>query len=90
MKPADPAFQTFPYPQREVFACSVLEPINFIQVMMVELLAKGFESFGDFGIVYEPTGRGIDLPAHGYFTSEGMPVQPEALMTFRYVWQSVR
>ena len=89
MKPADPAFQTFPYPQCEVFACSVLEPINLIQVMMIELLTEGLERLGDFGIVDEPTCLRIDLATHGYFASERMPVQPKALMTFRHVWQAM-
>ncbi len=90
MKPWDPAFQAVPYPSSKILTGSVLEPINFIQVMMIELLAKGFVRFGDFGIVDEPTGLRIDLAAHGYFASEGMAVQPKALMTFRHIRQAMR
>lgn len=89
MKPADSAFQTFPYPSREDLTGGVLQPIYFIQIMMVEHLSDRLERFGDFGIVDEPAGLWIDLPAYGHFASEGVTVKPETLMLSRHIWQAV-
>jgi hypothetical protein len=89
MKPADSAFQPFPYPSREVLTCGVLQPIYFIQIMMVEHLSDRLERFGDFGIIDEPACLWIDLAAHGHFASEGVTVKPEALMLSRHIWQAM-
>jgi len=89
MKPADSAFQPFPYPSREVLTCGVLQPIYFIQIMMVEHLSDRLERFGDFSIVDEPAGLWIDLAAHPHFTPEGVPMKAETLMLGRNIWQAV-
>ena len=89
MKPRETAFQSLPYPPSQVLACSILEAIDVVQVIMIELLTQRLERVGDLRVVYEPAGFWINLSAHGYFTQERMPVQPRALVVGGHARQPV-
>ena len=89
MKPRQPAFQSLPDPSNEILTSCVVQSINFVQVIMIQLLPKGLERVGDLGVVDKPTGFRINLAAHRDLASERMTVQPRAFVFGRNHWQPV-
>lgn len=90
MKSGQPAFQPLPYPPGKILARCVVQSLDLVQIVVVQLLAQGFERLGDLGVVDKPASLGINLPAHSNFALERMPVQPRAFMFGRNIGQSVR
>jgi len=90
MKSRKATLQTFPNPPGKILAGRILEPVNLVQIIVVQPLMQRFECVRDLGIVDEPTCLRVNLSAHRDFTSERMPVQTRTLMILGHEGQAVR
>src|SRR3546814_3900259 len=72
------------------FAGRVLQPLDFVEVVVVELLVQRPERGLDVAEVHHPAAVGARLAGDMQLDHERMPVQPRALVARRHVRQPVR
>ena len=89
-QPGQRGGDALPDPAREVLAGRVLEPLDLVQVVVVELGVERLEGGLDLGEVHEPAELLVHLAAHVQRDLEGVPVQAGALVVRRDHGQPVR
>lgn len=76
-------------PARQHFAGGVLQPIDVVEVVMIELVIDRREGRLHVGEVHDPAQRRIRLARYVDLDTEGMPVQSRAFMAQRHVRESM-
>src|ERR1700732_1400599 len=83
-------FCPLPDPDRDIFRRGVFEPLDIVQITMVELVEQGFEGRLDREEIRDKAGGGIDRTLKPQFHAIGMPVQPAAPVPFGNIRQKGR
>ena len=78
--------QAIPDSHSHVFAGGILQTVNFVEIMMIQLLPKRFECCGDIGVIDHPAKLGIALALDHDLRLKTVPVQPAAFVILREVW----
>ena len=79
-----------PDPDRDIFRGGIFEPIDIVQIMMVEPLKQGFEGGLDRKEIGDKAGDRIDRALEPQFHAIGVPVQPAAAVFFGDIRQNMR
>lgn len=79
-----------PDPDREIFARGIFQPRYIIQAMMVDLGENGRERRLQIGEIHDPAGFSVGLARYVDLDTEGMPVQPRALVARRHIGKTMR
>ena len=82
--------QAIPDPHSHVFAGGILQTVNFVEIMVIQLLPKRLERCGDIGVIDHPAKFGIALALDHDLRLKTVPVQPAAFVILREVWQVMR
>ena len=83
-------FCPLPDPHRDIFGGGVFEPLDIVQITMVEPLKQRFAGGLDREKIGNKAGDGIDRTLKPQFHAIGMPVQPLAPVPFGNIRQKVR
>src|ERR1700730_8862712 len=83
-------FCPLPDPDRDIFRRGVFEPLDIVQITMVELVEQGLEGRLDREKIRDKAGGGIDGTLKPQFHAIGMPVQPAAPVPFGHIRQKAR
>ena len=75
-------FCPFPDPGRNIFGRGVFEPLDIVQITMVELAEQRFDGGLDREEISYKASGGIDRAFKPQFHAIGMPVQPAAAVPF--------
>ena len=81
--------QVIPDPNGQVFKRRIFQALDLVKNPVIELLDDLFCGLANLRVVVKPPHFGIDLPFHGYFRAETVPVHPPALVARRNVGQRV-
>lgn len=73
-----------------MFAGGVIQPLDLIQVMMIELFIERLKDPGDIRKVHDPTRMLLDRSRDVNPDPERMAMQPPAFVVFRNIRQMVR
>jgi hypothetical protein len=90
VQPGQRRLQSLPNPASQHFAGRILQPLDIVEVMMVELVVERCESGFDIAEVHHPAKRGIRLALQMDFDAKRMTVKPRAFVPGRHVGQAVR
>ena len=82
--------QSIPDPHSHVFAGGILQTVNFVEIMMIQLLPKRLERCGDIGVIDHPAKFGIALALDHNLCLKTVAVQSAALVILRQVRQVMR
>ena len=82
--------QSIPDPHSQVFAGGILQTVNFVEIMMIQLLPKRLKRYGDIGVIDHPAKLGIALALDYDLRLKTVAVQPAAFVILREVWQVMR
>jgi hypothetical protein len=80
MKSRQASGNTIPNPSGKVLTRGILQAVDFVKIIVVQLLPYRLERGSDIRVVDIPTGLGIYFTANRNLAFERMPVQPRALM----------
>ena len=79
-----------PDPARQILAGGVLQPLDFVQVMMIELLIDRLEDAGQIGEVHDPACLLRHRAGDMNLDAKRMAMQAPAFVALRHVRQVVR
>lgn len=82
--------QLLPDPYRQSFAGGVVEPVDVIEIVVVETVVKRLERRLDIGEIHHPAGVRIEFSADVQFDPERMSVQTRAFMAGRNIGKPMR
>ena len=83
-------FCPYPDPDRDIFRRGVFEPLDIVQIAMVEPFEQRLEDGLDREEIGNKAGGAIDKTLKPQFHAIGMPVQPVAPVPFGNIRQKVR
>jgi len=89
VEPRQRRLQSLEDPPGQILAGRILQPVDVVEVVVVELVVKRREGRFDVGEVHHPAGVGVHGAFHVQFDSEGMAMQPRTLVTLGHVRQAV-
>ena len=81
---------TLPNPARNVFRCWVFQPLDIIQVSVIQLIQDWLENALDISEVHDPARIWINRSLYIEPGSERMSVQSKTFVIRREIWQPVR
>lgn len=84
-----PRFKSNPYPAREILAGGVFQPLDLVQIVMIELVEDRFKCLADIAKILHPSLGCADLTGDMYLDVERVPVQTRAFMGLGQVRQSM-
>lgn len=82
--------QVMPNPDRQAFAGGVLQPFDFVQVAVVQLIEDRPKRCFDIGKVHAPPGMFTEIAGDADFDAKRVTVQSRTLVPLRNIWQPVR
>ena len=82
--------QAIPDPHSHVFAGGILQTVNFVEIMVIQLLPERLKRYGDIGVIDHPAKLGIALALDHDLRLKTVAVQPAAFVIPREVWQVMR
>src|SRR5437762_2805536 len=89
-EPRTLGLQFLPEPCRHLFNCWVLQPLNFIEVRVVQYSQKRRHRCTNLGMIINPPRSGIDISFDRNLYFETMAMHSPAFMTLRRLWQNLR
>ena len=81
--------QVIPNPPAKIFAGGIEQALDFVQIMVVQLLVDRLEYRSQVGKVHYPTGLIFNLPPDPNLNAEGMAVKTSTFVACRHVGQAV-
>ena len=82
--------QAIPDPHSHVFAGGILQTVNFVEIMVIQLLPERLKRYGDIGVIDHPAKFGIALALDHNLCLKTVAVQSAALVILRQVRQVMR
>ncbi len=76
-----------PEPRGHVFNRRIIQPRDFVEIGVIELLDERLHRRADLGVIVKPAGRWIDGAFHRNLDFETVPVHPPALVALGRIRQ---
>lgn len=73
--------EAIPDPPTQIFAGRILQAVNFIQVMVIQLVANGSTCLGDIAIIHQPAGFCVHITANRNGQYVAVAVEAGAFVT---------
>ena len=83
-------FEAIPYPDRQPFACRILQTLDVVEVMVIQLIVKRLKSRLHIGKIHDPASFSAQLALKVNLHPERVPVQARALVAWGHVGQAMR